>query len=66
MDKDKLKSAKVIPIDTKPTRKLATVFIRTDLWELVGNWADKSGYSRGQVLEQLISKAVEEQEIQAA
>lgn len=64
MDKDK--QTKTIPIDAKPPRKLATFFIRTDILELIGQWSDKSGYSRGQVIEQAITELQKQQEVEAA
>jgi len=44
------------PADSKPARKLQTVYIRTDAWETIVAWSDKSGYSRGQVIEQMVAE----------
>ena len=44
------------PKPIKPERKMISILIRPEIWEVISKWADETGYSRGQIVEMMVAE----------
>lgn len=70
MHEAQMKNANLVQILTPkppadPERKPVTFTIKPEIWTLLGQWSEQTGYSRGEIIERMVAE-VQKQQLEAA